>query len=158
MFNSGSKSRFHYRWEDLGSVWEMRLLPESCLLHSKICKPEFGVEALVPIFMLLFIHFHVMFFPEMSIPRNFLQIMYVTVFHMNWHRLESNFSPLLEYFSSKFQEFPIKKKKKFFFFFFCLIAAWDLSSTPGIESMPPAVKAQTLNDWTSREVPDFPKM
>lgn len=61
----------------------MRLLLESRLSHSKICKPEFGVEALVPIYMLLFIHLHVMFFPEMlSVPRDFLQIMYVTVFHM----------------------------------------------------------------------------
>ena len=61
----------------------MRLLLESCLSHSKLRKPKFGVEALVPIYMLLFIHLHVMFFPEMSVPRDFLQIMYVTVFHMN---------------------------------------------------------------------------
>ena len=29
---------------------------------------------------------------------------------------------------------------------------WDLSSRPGIEPVPPAVKARRLNHWTAREV------
>ena len=30
---------------------------------------------------------------------------------------------------------------------------WDLSSPPGIEPAPPAVKAGSLNPWTVKEVP-----
>ena len=30
---------------------------------------------------------------------------------------------------------------------------WDLRSPPGMEPMPPAVEARSLNHWTAREVP-----
>ena len=33
-----------------------------------------------------------------------------------------------------------------------LCSMWDLSSRPGIEPTPPAVKAQILNHWTAKEV------
>ena len=33
--------------------------------------------------------------------------------------------------------------------------AWNLVPWPGIEPVPPAVEAQSLNQWTNREVPDF---
>ena len=32
---------------------------------------------------------------------------------------------------------------------------WDLSPRPKIEPVPPAVKVQSLNPWTSREVSSF---
>ena len=30
---------------------------------------------------------------------------------------------------------------------------WDLAPQPGVEPMPPAVEARSLNHWTTREVP-----
>ena len=42
-----------------------------------------------------------------------------------------------------------------FFFLAALRGMWDLSSL-GIEPMPPAVEAGSLNHWTAREVPDLP--
>ena len=45
----------------------------------------------------------------------------------------------------------------FFFLFFCLhwMAYGILVPWPGIEPMPPAVEAWCLNDWTTRDVPDW---
>ena len=42
-------------------------------------------------------------------------------------------------------------------FFFCLtsMACGILVPQPGIEPVPPAVKAQSLNPWTTREVPSL---
>ena len=46
----------------------------------------------------------------------------------------------------------------FFFFFFWPhhAACGILVPQPGIEPVPPAVEAQSLNHWTAREVPLFP--
>ena len=46
----------------------------------------------------------------------------------------------------------------FFFSFFswpCLAACWILVPWPGIKPAPPAVKAWSLNHWTTRELPLF---
>ena len=45
--------------------------------------------------------------------------------------------------------------REFFFFFFglSLTACKILVLQPGIEPMPPTVKAQSLNHWITREVP-----
>ena len=56
--------------------------------------------------------------------------------------------------SSKFLFF--KKSFCLFVYLFGLQVAcgmWDLSSPPGIKPVPPAVKAQSLNHWTTREAP-----
>ena len=34
-----------------------------------------------------------------------------------------------------------------------LCGMWDLSSRPSVELVPPAMDAQSLNNWTIREVP-----
>ena len=43
----------------------------------------------------------------------------------------------------------------FFFFFFSLIVCGILAPWPGFEPIPFAVKAQSLNHWTTREVLSF---
>ena len=43
-------------------------------------------------------------------------------------------------------------KKEFFFFWSCLKAC-GLSCPQGIESAPPALGVQSLNHWTTKEVP-----
>ena len=35
-----------------------------------------------------------------------------------------------------------------------IIGMWDLSSQPGIQTMPTAVEAWRFNHWTTREIPD----
>ena len=51
----------------------------------------------------------------------------------------------------------IFKSSGFYSFFFLFWTAphsmWDLSSSPGIEYVPPAVEERNLNRWTTREVP-----
>ena len=46
----------------------------------------------------------------------------------------------------------------FFFFFFwpLCMACGILVAGPGIKPAPPAVEAQSLNPWTTREVPNPP--
>ena len=46
-------------------------------------------------------------------------------------------------------------KKKKFFFFFGHGACRILVPQPGIRPMPPAVEAQSLSHWTTREVPRY---
>lgn len=41
----------------------------------------------------------------------------------------------------------------FFFFLAAPHGLQDFSSHPGIELVPPTVKAQSINHWTAREVP-----
>ena len=41
----------------------------------------------------------------------------------------------------------------FGFFWPCLAACWSLIPRPGVESVPPAVEARSLNHWTARDVP-----
>ena len=54
---------------------------------------------------------------------------------------------------SKF--FPIWKMFFFFFFFWpCHMACRILVPQPGIELVPPAVEARSLNHWTTREIPE----
>ena len=43
-----------------------------------------------------------------------------------------------------------------FFFFGCTIGYRILVPWPGIEPMPPALEAENLNHWTTREAPDLP--
>ena len=40
-----------------------------------------------------------------------------------------------------------------FFFLAVPRSMWDVSSRPGIEPAPPALEAQSLNHWTTREDP-----
>ena len=42
-------------------------------------------------------------------------------------------------------------KKYFNIFHSC--SMWDLAACPGIEPGPPALWAESLNNWTTREVP-----
>ena len=37
----------------------------------------------------------------------------------------------------------------------CHVARGILIPPPGIEPVPPALEAQSLNHWTAREVPDY---
>ena len=43
--------------------------------------------------------------------------------------------------------------QRFFFFWPCHVTFGILVPQPGIEPVPPAVEAQSLNHWTAREVP-----
>lgn len=45
--------------------------------------------------------------------------------------------------------------KKIFVYLWPCQHLWDLSSQPGIEPEPPPFEAQSLNYWTTREVPRF---
>ena len=45
------------------------------------------------------------------------------------------------------------KKNLFFFFFWPCVACGILVPRPGIKPIPPAVEVQSLNHWTTREVP-----
>ena len=42
-----------------------------------------------------------------------------------------------------------------FFFFFFSCSMWDLVHWPSVEPGPPALEAQSLSHWTTREVPSF---
>ena len=48
----------------------------------------------------------------------------------------------------------VKENNFFFFFLPCREARRILVPRPGIEPAPPAVEAQSLNCWTTREVPE----
>ena len=41
-------------------------------------------------------------------------------------------------------------------FWLCHASMWDLSLQPGMELIPPALEAQSLNQWITREVPRSP--
>ena len=43
----------------------------------------------------------------------------------------------------------------FIYLIFGLVACGDLVPQPGIEPMAPALDAQSLNQWSTREVPSF---
>ena len=47
---------------------------------------------------------------------------------------------------------PPAQRINFFFFWPCHVACGILVSQPGIEIVPPALEAQSLNHWTTREV------
>ena len=50
--------------------------------------------------------------------------------------------------------FFLKKQRTFFFFFGCAVRhVGALVLQPGIEPVPPAVEARSLNHWTAKEVP-----
>ena len=39
------------------------------------------------------------------------------------------------------------------FGFVLALSCWNLIPRPGVESVPPAVEARSLNQWTARDVP-----
>jgi len=50
--------------------------------------------------------------------------------------------------------FP-QNRKGTFFLLVLLCGMWDLDPRPGIESVPPALGAWSLNQWTAREVGEW---
>ena len=50
----------------------------------------------------------------------------------------------------------LRKDSVLFSFSFFLPAHGNVVSPPGIEPMPPALEAENLNHWTTREAPDLP--
>ena len=65
---------------------------------------------------------------------------------------------MLELIDKKLFQIPQSSFISFFFFQFFGCAMWHVGiivPQPGIEPMPPAVEAWSLNHWTAREVPKF---